>query len=1587
MTWKLLTFFAVALVLTGGTDGRAQQTRPADLIRNGDFERGAEGWGDVLRMKGVSVPKAEGNSWLALESYCGLSQKIALDGDWLTLIVSMRMRVTGVVLGKEGWQDARLAMEFRDANDRHVDPWPSVFHAEGSSDWVRYERKFPIPPGAATLTMGPAMFGSSGKAEFDDISVTVARRRNDPKQDAPLPKGMEERDLLGSSLRQGDERRPSGVVCLNGLWRFMPVLDGNADRPPGDGQGWGWFKVPGVWPRTATGGAQEMLLADDPAEADLGRMDQAWYRRTVTVPASWAGRRVLIDFTMVQTHARVLIDGKDAGEVFFPGGRLDVTKLVQPGKAQTLAILVTARPLEKESNVFMAPDRVITSKAAVGCKGLTGDVLLVGEPAQDAVGDVHVITSTRSKTITLDVKVLRPGGGQRRLAARILEAGKEAKSFQGEAFDASALKDGRISFSAPWDDAKLWDTDSPRNVYEAVVTLTDGAGKVLDESAPVRFGFREFWIDGRDFYLNGKRIHLRAIHTANIADPADRASLAGCRNTCDRLKAYGFNFLITSNYSFGPGEVSHMDGLFQAADEAGVLCSFTLPHGKDFNWKLDTPQQAERFRHLTEWLIRRAQNHPSIVLYAMNHNATGYHGDQNPLKMDGVYSPDDPATKGQPRNRTREQALLAADIARRLDPTRPVYHHQSGNLGELYTVNIYLNWSPRQERSDWLEHWSQKGVKPLFFVEWGLPHISSWSSYRGPEFIWGCKAYQQIWDSEFAAAYLGQEAYRMTPTKVKSMALEEAMWARGEPFAWSSLIQHLSTQDENYTQVQALFVDDNWRSHRTWGISAMLPWDQGNLWRTTRDFKNQPSPAEAFRGIGGPGIVPDAYLPNREWIYSMDANGIVPSILGKSFLRWNMPLCAYLGGGPERFTEKGHIFLPGQQVRKQLVLINDTRQEVSCRYSWVVESTDLKSKGAAQVAVPPGDKAMVPVSVDLPAEMRPGRYVLAARFDFGGQVQEDSFALDVLPREDRPAVSTKIALLDPKGLTAKLLKDQGLSYQVVGPRDDLSGFGILVIGRQALSVDGEGPDLSGVPKGLKVLVFEQDADVLANRLGFRVNVHGLRQAFARTPGHPALAGLNDELLRDWRGAATLVPPFLDIEGAEPTDPKWSWCGFQNTRVWRCGNWGNVASVLIEKPERGNFLPIVDCGFDLQYSPLLEYVEGAGRIIFCQLDVTGRTEDDPAARRLCLNLLTYLDAAKPVVARTVFYAGDARCADLLSRLQVTGEKLAGQPLDSSGLLVIGPGAEVPPKIDEGLQKGLNVLCLGLSGAELEKVLPGAKAADRPTIPSLVARFDSPALAGISNAELHWRTLLTLPVLEGVSEQSNEALRAIQEGKGRAVLCQAAPWMFDYERKPYLRTTYRRNVLLVSRLLHNLGAASQCSPLGRFPGRGEVFEYPLTGWKGLADKGDVGRKEEWFKAELDDSRWEAVRVPGTYDFLGVYWYRVRFKVPPNMKMGKDGMTLHVGAVDDESWVWLNGRLLGEVTKATNPKDYYSVPREYRIKEDMLRRDGENVLVVRVNNTYLTGGILGSPRLLTPAPWLGSYYLQTPLAGDDPYRYYRW
>ena len=82
---------------------------------------------------------------------------------------------------------------------------------------------------------------------------------------------------------------------------------------------------------------------------------------------------------------------------------------------------------------------------------------------------------------------------------------------------------------------------------------------------------------------------------------------------------------------------------------------------------------------------------------------------------------------------------------------------------------------------------------------------------------------------------------------------------------------------------------------------------------------------------------------------------------------------------------------------------------------------------------------------------------------------------------------------------------------------DLSGYDLLIIGKEALTPGGPGPDLRRVRDGLKVVVFEQTATVLEKRLGFRVTEYGLREVFPRVPDHPILAGLENGL-HDWRGS-------------------------------------------------------------------------------------------------------------------------------------------------------------------------------------------------------------------------------------------------------------------------------------------------------------------------------------------------------------------------------------------------------------------------------------------------------------------------------------
>src|SRR5712692_3201410 len=76
------------------------------------------------------------------------------------------------------------------------------------------------------------------------------------------------------------------------------------------------------------------------------------------------------------------------------------------------------------------------------------------------------------------------------------------------------------------------------------------------------------------------------------------------------------------------------------------------------------------------------------------------------------------------------------------------------------------------------------------------------------------------------------------------------------------------------------------------------------------------------------------------------------------------------------------------------------------------------------------------------------------------------------------AEGSRVALFDPKGETGRLLDGAGIRLQRVEAATDLAPYELLIVGKQALTPGGPGPNVDRVRDGLKVIVFEQSAEVL-----------------------------------------------------------------------------------------------------------------------------------------------------------------------------------------------------------------------------------------------------------------------------------------------------------------------------------------------------------------------------------------------------------------------------------------------------------------------------------------------------------------------------
>ncbi|MHB8898360.1 MAG: sugar-binding domain-containing protein, partial [Thermoguttaceae bacterium] len=735
---------------------------------------------------------------------------------------------------------------------------------------------------------------------------------------APLPDGVRAVWDLEHAWRQATATRER--VSINGLWRWQPA--GEAAAVPESG--WGHYKVPGCWPGITDymqKDCQTVFTHPDWAKTRLGGITSAWYQRRVTVPQEWAGHRIRLEAACVNSFAEVYVDGAKAGEIRFPAGELDLTTVCRPGQTHTLSLRVEAMPLKAVMLSYNDTASARQVKGSVARRGLCGDVYLASIPQGPSVRDVKVETSFRNRTITIDAALADlEDGAQYVLKAQVADGDTTVHELGSSPLDKSQLREGRFRFTGDWLPEKLWDVHTPENMFDLRVELVGADGRVLDAALPERFGFREFWIDGRDFYLNGVRIFLSSVPLDNAQIGAAWSTYDAARESLRRLAGFGINFVYTHNYGCEPGTHLAFEEILRAADDAGMLVSFSQPHFGQYEWKDADAERKNGYARDAEYYVRVAQNHPSVVAYSTSHNGTGYADDMNPQMIDGIQ-----IRRNEWSQRNADRALRAEAILRRLDPSRFVYHHAGGNIGSMHTINFYTNFVPVQEMSDWFEHWASEGVKPLFTCEYCVPMSWDWTMYRG----WynGKREFGSAavpWEfcvAEWNAQFLGDKAYQVSEAEKRNLRWEARQYETGK--TWHRWDYPNEVGSERFVErfpIYARYFADNWPAFRTWGISANSPWDHGQYWTLREGVDKSRQELEVdWQAIQRPGFSPDYIEDRYERIdLAFEPEDWIATEAAEALVRANGPVLGYLAGRREAFTGKDHNFYPGETVEKQL---------------------------------------------------------------------------------------------------------------------------------------------------------------------------------------------------------------------------------------------------------------------------------------------------------------------------------------------------------------------------------------------------------------------------------------------------------------------------------------------------------------------------------------------------------------------------------------------------------------------------------------------------------------------------------------------
>ena len=342
----------------------------------------------------------------------------------------------------------------------------------------------------------------------------------------------------------------------------------------------------------------------------------AWYQKKVAIPSNWKGERITLFLERPHIETTVWVNQQELGmrnslcvpHVF------DLTSVATPGKT----CLITIRVDNRIKDINVGPDsHSVTDQTQGNWNGIVGRMELQSTP----------------KTYLEDIQVYPDLAGQKAVVKMNLHASSAAKvdvalvanSFNSEKKHTVTpvkqnftVKSGenKIEMELPMGGNFLtWDEFDPA-LYKLAVVLSNGKET---ETKEVQFGMRDFKIEGKWFYVNGRKTMLRG--TVENCDfpltgyaPMDVASWERVFRIC---RNYGLNHMRF--HSFCPPEAA-----FIAADLVGFYLQPEGPSWPNHGPRLGQGQPIDKYlMDETIALTKEYGNYASYCMLACGNEPAG----------------------------------------------------------------------------------------------------------------------------------------------------------------------------------------------------------------------------------------------------------------------------------------------------------------------------------------------------------------------------------------------------------------------------------------------------------------------------------------------------------------------------------------------------------------------------------------------------------------------------------------------------------------------------------------------------------------------------------------------------------------------------------------------------------------------------------------------------------------------------------------------------------------------------------------------------------------------------------------------------